>query len=94
MKLFLLTQTQNNGYDTFDACVVAAKNADEASLVHPRNADLFWSPEQKFWALRQYPAEDSLDTSWADPAEVTVKYIGEASGALKAGVVLASFNAG
>jgi hypothetical protein len=39
MKLYLLTQTVNNDYDTYDSCVVAAENADDAQVMHPRYPD-------------------------------------------------------
>jgi hypothetical protein len=36
MKLYLLTQTDNRGYDTFDSCVVCAPGEEEAREIHPR----------------------------------------------------------
>lgn len=34
MKIYLISQKVNNGYDTFDAFVVFAPNEDAARLVH------------------------------------------------------------
>jgi len=35
MKLFLLKQDIVNDYDTYDSCVVAAENEEEARKIHP-----------------------------------------------------------
>lgn len=35
MKLWLISQTENNNYDTFDAVVVAAPSASAAKRIHP-----------------------------------------------------------
>jgi hypothetical protein len=35
MKLWLLSQTENCDYDTFDALVVAAPSASAAKRIHP-----------------------------------------------------------
>lgn len=50
MKLYLLTQGENNGYDTYDSMVVAAESEDAARKIHPTD-DWGWAvwantPEQ------------------------------------------------
>ncbi len=35
MKLFLISQSANNGYDTYDSAVVCAETEDEARHIHP-----------------------------------------------------------
>lgn len=35
MNLYLLSQTENRGYDTFDSCVVCAPNEEQAKTTHP-----------------------------------------------------------
>lgn len=42
MKLWLIEQNINNGYDTYDSAVVAAKTEEEARNIHPRG-DNEWS---------------------------------------------------
>ena len=37
MKLYLLTQDQNQSDDSFDSCVVVAENKEAARNVHPMN---------------------------------------------------------
>ncbi len=72
MNLYLLSQNVNDGYDTYDSCVVAAESADEARTITP----------------------SSFGYGWCSPNEVVVKFIGNATEGVKAGIVLASFNAG
>lgn len=82
MKLFLISQKQNNGYDTYDSAVVAARNAEDASFTSPSNGKRItdWSYE---------------DGQWCNSViHVTVEYLGEAAEGTSAGVICASFKAG
>lgn len=81
LYLYLLEQSVNNDYDTYDSCIVAAETEEEARHIRPYlSGD--WNDDYPF-------------TSWVkDPKDVTVKYIGKASKDIKKGVILASFNAG
>lgn len=79
MNLYLLTQSERNGYGTFDSCIVAAPNEDAARNIHPRGE----------WI------DDDPYTGWASkPENVIVKFVGVAAPEVKEGVVLSSFNAG
>ena len=78
MKLFLISQTTNQDWDTYDAAVVAAETADEAKQIHPSGD---YHPT--------YP-----DYRWVKPQDVVVRLVGEAVPGTEHGVVLASFNAG
>jgi hypothetical protein len=83
MKLYLLSQDFNSGYDTYDSCIVAAKNEEDAKNIHPYES-IF--PESNMW---------KNDRVWAgSPENVTVELIGTAIKGTKPGVILASFNAG
>ncbi len=79
MNLYLLTQTKNTGYDTYDSIVVAAKNSTDAARTPPDSDGDLYVPSQG---------------SWASPEDVLVEMIGTARRGTKAGVILASFNAG
>jgi len=80
MKLYLLAQDENTGYDTYDSCVVAAENAEAARLISPCSYRGF---------------SDSALHSWASsPDRVTVQFLGVAHDAQAPGIVLSSFNAG
>jgi hypothetical protein len=78
MKLWLIYQRDNTGWDTYDSAVVAAETEDEARLIHPGNGK--WNDRWSAWA--------------STPDKVHVDYIGEAKDGTEHGVVLASFNAG
>lgn len=80
LNLYLLSQTVNNGYDTYDSCVVAAPSEEEARTIRP-SSHSEWGDERAH--------------SWARfPEEVKVTLIGLAEENVPEGVVLASFNAG
>jgi hypothetical protein len=79
MKLWLIKQDVNNGYDTYDSAVVAAPTAEAAQQIHPSKYP-DWGSEYDCWAK--------------SPDQVTVKYIGEAAKGIGEGVVITSFNAG
>ena len=94
MKLFLLTQSENMRYDTFNGCVVRAESAEAARLIHPRGnrvwrGDDWWWDESEWWSQGA-----TNDRTWTSPDNVTVTYLGEAAPDMPSGVVLASFHAG
>jgi len=80
MKLWIISQSVNNGYDTYDsAAVVAAETEEEARNTLPCGNN--WNEARRFggWASK--------------PSDVTVEYLGVTDRDVS-GVVLASFNAG
>ena len=79
-NLYLLWQTKNNGYDTYDSCVVCATSVEEAIKIRPDGEETTELPER--W-----------DT-WVGLKDVKVAFIGTASAELLIGVICASFNAG
>lgn len=81
MNLYLLTQDDQRGYDTYDSMVVAAENEDDARHVHP-------------YGEREWDAE-FRSSAWASSPElVTAELIGVATEGTERGIVLSSFNAG
>ena len=80
MNIYLLTQTEIGGYDTYDSCVVCAENEEAASKILPSQHSSWEREPWRMWASR--------------PENVTVKLIGVAADGVEPGVVLASFNAG
>ena len=86
MKLWLISQTVNGGYDTYDSAVVAAETEDAARLTHPDGGmPVNWYVDKP----GEFP-----DRRWTLPRLVRVEYLGEAREGHPAGVVCASFNAG
>lgn len=79
MKLWLISQSANGGYDTYDSAVVVADTAEAAQRIHPNGTE--------------NPEKQPMFTSWASPRNVSAEYLGPTD--LPAGeVVCASFNAG
>ena len=82
MKLFLIEQTQNEDYDTYDSAVVAAPDYQTARNIHPGTGEPVENWKKSY-------------SSWCNaPEHVIVRYIGEAAADVEQGVVCASFNAG
>ena len=78
MKLWLITQDENRGYDTYDGAVVAAESEEAARLILPS----------------EYGGWKDAFSDWASsPDKVVAVLIGEAAPDVEAGVILASFNA-
>lgn len=96
MRLWLIRQDVNNGYDTYDSAVVAAETEDAARRTNP-GGWRFWSDEHSHW-MHKYPdgrVEKDSDDTWADDIEtVSVALLGEAEPNTPAQVICASFNAG
>jgi len=82
MKLYLISQTVNNGYDTYDSAVVCAPDEETARRMDPGGeGGAMVNPEDNY--------------CWTnDLANVKVDYIGKAKPGTLQHVVCASFNAG
>lgn len=80
LRLFLLTQRENTGYDTVDSIVVAAHAEDDAKEIHPYNNWRKGSISSKTWA--------------SSPKNVVAELIGVAEPHVERGIILTSFNAG
>ena len=79
MNLYLISQTINQGYDTYDSAVVAAVSEDSARSIHPGGGD--WDGKFKSYG------------AWCAKEDVNVRIIGTAADDIS-GVVGSSFNAG
>jgi hypothetical protein len=91
LNLYLLTQEDNNGYDTYDSCVVAAASPEDAVLIDP-GGDV-WSAKTSQWKSDLW-SHGLGSRTWAkSPASVKTKLVGVAAEGVT-GVVCASFNAG
>ena len=81
MKLYLLTQTANVNYGTYDSMIVAAENLNEAKHIHPEG-NLNWDGKTTDWE------------SWCDIKYVECKLIAKNCIYKTKRIVLTSFNAG
>lgn len=79
MRLWVISQTENCGYDSYDSAVVAAETEAKARVTMPSEYEEFG---------KQYGG-------WCSAAsKVKVELIGHAIPGTKPGVICASFNAG
>ena len=82
MKLFLISQIQNDDYDTYHEAVVCAPDAETARNMNPSNGKFIDE-----WGL-------DITNIWCSaPEQVVVRYIGESADGMEQGVVCVSFNA-
>lgn len=95
MNLYLISQSVNGGYDTYDSAVVAAPDEKTAARINP--SEIYkWDEDQGAWG---YYAGDKFYPqgqygAWAyNPGQVTVQLIGTAVDGFE-GIICASFNAG
>lgn len=88
LKLFLIRQKKNTGWNTYDSAVVAAPTAEDARFMHPDEDCNRKRSSKDYHSVRFW-----LD-AWADPKDVYVEYIGEAADDIIQSVVCASYNAG
>jgi len=96
MKLWLISQSENNGWDTFDSAIVAAETEEEARYIYPDNWDLgtkIWNGSKWLWHLEDGRVLDYCSSSWTSPDHVEVQFLADGYDG-PAGTVLGSFNAG
>lgn len=92
MNVYLISQTCNTGYDTFDSAVVVAESAMQAKLFDPSD----------IWVKQKGPLPKDSDRweslakwEWAHWKDVKAEKISAYTGPrVKPFIVCASFNAG
>ena len=77
MKLYLISQTVNDGYDTYDAFVVCAENEDDAKRVRDLESDENWGYS---W-VRKY---EEIEVKYLGEADASLER-GEILGSFNAG---------
>lgn len=93
-KIYLLSQKEQSGYDTYDSMIVVAENEDMARKTDPAG-HYKWDTQYNGWLFCFFggKTEPTERDDWANTlSNITVKYLGETDEPV--GVVLASFNAG
>ena len=92
MNLYLLSQNESKGWDTYDSAIIAAESEEEARKICP-SGRYEW---RDGWCYDYLPTRRYCPRSdWAnDIANISVKLIGVADPTVVRGVILASFNAG
>ena len=105
LHLWLLTQTENTGYDTYDSMVVAAYDETTAKRMHPQQQPKHRLWDDGVWRRDEDVSDDELEDDgtpyfpgkdmWAThPDRVTAVCVGVAIGREPGEFVCASFNAG
>ena len=99
MNLYLLTQSENTGYDTYDSAVVSAVSEEDAREVDPSSLYVWHDGPEAGWYFQYSDGRERLESDgrydWGLPGNVTAKLIGTAADGTEAGeVICASFNAG
>ena len=96
MKLWLISQSANDRWDTYDSAVVAAETEEDARNTYPDKGgwdDARWTGSKWLWYLGDGRVLDYNSSTWTSPDNVKVKFLSDNyEGA--AGTVCASFNAG
>ena len=91
MNIYLLSQSVNTGYDTWDSCVVIAKDEEEARMTHPYYRYFTDDPNDEY---NNWNGIDRSYGGWCDAKYVSVELIGTAADGMERQVVCSSFNAG
>lgn len=87
-NLYLISQTFNNDYDTYNSAVVAAWTEEEARWIHPCGDRI-----TKKRLLSKNWEDSMLLDEWTHPDNVLIQFIGIAESGVS-GVICASYNAG
>jgi hypothetical protein len=82
MKIYLLEQSLNQNWDTYDSIVVIAESEDKARLINPYDDNWAHGEHCRGWVSK------------SDTDKIKVTELGVANKDEKPRVVLASFNAG
>jgi hypothetical protein len=91
MNIYLLSQSVNNGYDTWDSCVVIAKDEEEARMTHPYYRYFNDDPYDEY---NNWNGMGRNYDRWCNAKYVSVELIGTAVDGMERQVVCSSFNAG
>ena len=83
-KIFLVSQNQNDGYDTYDSFVIVCNNEDEARNTNPEGA--VWDGKTDVFYFNR--------SVWVEPSEVNVSLIGMTDLYNENTIICSSFNSG
>jgi hypothetical protein len=94
MNIYLISQSSNTGYDTYDSAVVIAEDEYAARTTHP--SDYYkWVNNECYFIYRDGRIEKDTDSAWvSNPFLIDVEFIGTAPEGSLPRVVCSSFNAG
>ena len=92
MNIYLITRSDEGGYDTYDSAVVVAETEEAARLIHPGG----YVRENGKWLKDYFTGVKIGDPdTWIAPEKVLVTLLGTVVGKTMVGdVICASYNAG
>lgn len=96
MNLYLISQTVNPGYDTFDSAVVVAESEEVARSIHPDGTVLDETTKQYSWCSKKDVMVHLIGTA----SEEILSLIKNETARTKivtdgvSGIICASYNAG
>jgi len=82
MNLYLISQTVNNTWDTYDCAIVCASTPEAARMIHPA--------QEKEWFTKPWDGKEEEYGSWANVEDVSVDFIGVAAPDVAEGLVCVS----
>jgi hypothetical protein len=85
LKLYLVSQDYNRGYDTYDSFVGAFESAEEAQNTHPYGESL--DDRNSLFGNGVWVTKIFI-------GKVKVQYLGEADESVEHGIICSSYNAG
>jgi len=92
--LYLLSQDINDGYDTYDSCIVCATSRGDALKIDPSG---YYKYHDDNWYFQYSDKTEKIEENdeWCNPKNVNITLVGIADEKVKLNsVVCASFNAG
>lgn len=94
LKIYRISQSENNGYDTYSSAVVIAEDENEAQHSCVCGWHKFHDGKLWFQYANGTENEEECCSGWTNYKNVEVELIGDAKEGSKGGVVCASFHAG
>lgn len=95
MNIYLVSQSDNNGYDTYDSFVIVAETEQRARETDPSGGRIWKDGRWMFQFLDGTEKPETHHNSWVNDVErVSVELVGVAAEGQKAGIICNSFNAG
>lgn len=89
--IWLISQSENDSYESYDSFVVSAYTYDEAVRMYPSGGAI-WNEESEEWKNSEHGFSEY---AWTHIKNVQAKVIGIAYGSIEPyEVIAASFNAG
>jgi hypothetical protein len=88
LNLYRISQSVNEGYDTYSDAIVAAHDEEEARHINPRGGHI----NPRGGHINPRGGDEGGFYSWAEPKDVVVELVGVSIPGTEVGVICASFH--